>query len=67
MNLANNTILLKSQTVKVTFNEFIKAGTHSITLKNSAGTVIKTKNSISGKTLNIIPTTPLKTEIKYNL
>lgn len=67
VNPVNNSIILKSQTVKVNFNESIKAGTQSIILKNMAGTVIKTKNSISYKTLSIIPTTPLATGVKYNL
>lgn len=38
-----------------------------ITLKNSAGTLIKTKNSISGKILSITPTSQLATDVKYNL
>jgi hypothetical protein len=38
-----------------------------ITLKNSAGTLIKTKNSVSGKILSITPTSQLATDVKYNL
>jgi len=66
VNPVNNSVVLKSQTVKVTFNEPIKAGKSWIELKNGK-TVISSKNSISGKTLNIIPTNPLATGIKYNL
>ncbi|WP_048190930.1 Ig-like domain-containing protein [Methanobacterium sp. SMA-27] len=43
VNPVNNSIILKSQTVKVYFNKAIKAGTLSITLKNSAGKTITTK------------------------
>ncbi|WP_048190934.1 CARDB domain-containing protein [Methanobacterium sp. SMA-27] len=67
VNPVNNSIILKSQTVKVYFNEPIKAGTLSITLKNSAGTTINTKKSISNRTLSIIPSTTLPTGIKYYL
>jgi methionine-rich copper-binding protein CopC len=64
---ANNSIILKSKTIKIKFNKAIKAGTHSITLKNSAGTVIKTKKSISGKVLSVIPVKALPTGVKYKL
>jgi hypothetical protein len=37
----------------------------AITLKNSAGKVIKTKNSISSKTITISPLTALPTAVKY--
>ena len=67
VNPVNNSIILKSQTVKVYFNEPIKAGTLSITLKNSAGTTITTKKSINYRTLSIIPSTALPTGVKYNL
>lgn len=67
VNPVNNSIILKSQTVKVNFNESITAGTNSIILKNRAGTVIKTKNSISYRTLSIIPTIPLATGVRYDL
>ena len=67
VNPVNNSIILRSQTVKVYFNEPIKAGTLSITLKNSAGTTINTKKSISNRTLSIIPSTTLPTGIKYYL
>ena len=67
VNPVNNSVILKSQTVKVYFNEPIKAGTLSITLKNSAGTTISTKKSISNRTLSIIPSTSLPTGVKYNL
>jgi methionine-rich copper-binding protein CopC len=66
VNPVNNSVVLKSQPIKVTFNEPIKAGKSWIELKNGK-TVISSKNSISGKTLSIIPTNPLATGIKYNL
>ena len=67
VNPVNNSIILRSQTIKVYFNEPIKTGTLSITLKNSAGTTINTKKSISNRTLSIIPSTTLQTGIKYYL
>ncbi|WP_223792629.1 Ig-like domain-containing protein [Methanobacterium spitsbergense] len=67
VNPADHSIVLKSQTIKVKFNEAIKTGSNSITLKNSAGKVIKTKNVISFKTLSIVPSTALPTGVKYNL
>ena len=67
VNPADHSIVLKSQTIKVKFNEQIKTGSNSITLKNSAGNTIKTKKSISHQTLSIIPLTALPTGVKYNL
>ena len=67
VNPVNNSIILKSQTVKVYFNEPIKAGTMSIALKNSAGTTIATKKIISNRTLCIVPSVTLPTEVKYYL
>jgi len=64
VNPANNSVILKSQTVKVTFNETIKAGTKWIELKNG-NTVISTKNNISGNTISITPINALTTGIKY--
>jgi hypothetical protein len=67
VNPINNSVVLKSQSVKVTFNESIKAGkSFWIELKNGK-TVISSKNSISGKTLSITPTNPLATGIRYDL
>ena len=67
VNPANNAVILKTQTVKVTFNEPIKAGkTLGIILKNGK-TIISTKKSISDKTLSITPITALTTGIKYKL
>ena len=54
----NKAVIPKSQTVKVTFNNSIEAGTQSITLKNGKN-VISTTKSFSGNTLNIIPTKKL--------
>ena len=67
VNPVNNSVILKSQTVKIYFNEPIKAGTLSITLKNSAGKTISTKKSISYRTLSIVPSTALPTGVKYYL
>jgi len=64
---ANKVVILKSQTVKVTFNEKIKAGKKLwVGLKNGK-TVVPTKNFISGKTLFITPKNSLATGAKYNL
>ena len=54
----NKAVIPKSQTVKVTFNNSIEAGTQSITLKNGKN-VISTTKSFSGNTLTIIPTKKL--------
>ena len=67
VNPANHSIVLKSPSIKVKFNKPIKAGTNSITLKNNAGKVIKTKNTISSNTVTIFPLTALTTGVKYNL
>jgi hypothetical protein len=61
-----NAVIQKSQTVKVTFNEQIKAGNNLIYLKKGNTTVSTTK-TISGTTLSITPTTALTTGIKYKL
>ena len=66
VNPANNAIVLKSQTVKVTFNSTIKAQSPWIELKNG-NTVVPTKYSINGSTLSVIPTTTLATGIRYTL
>jgi hypothetical protein len=63
---ANHAIIHKSQTIKVTFNETIKAGTQYIELKNGK-VLISTKKTISGKTLSITPTTALASGYKYTL
>jgi hypothetical protein len=67
VNPVNNSIISKSQTVKVNFTESIKVGNQSsIILKNTNGTIIKTNISSNNRTLSIIPTTSL-TMGKYNL
>jgi hypothetical protein len=63
---AKNAIILKSQTVKVTFNSTIKALSPFIELKNGK-TVINTTYTINGSTLSVIPTTTLATGIRYTL
>jgi Bacterial Ig-like domain len=66
VNPANNSIVLKSQTVKVTFNSTIKAQSPWIELKNG-NTVISTNYSTNGSTLSVIPTKALATGIRYTL
>jgi hypothetical protein len=63
---ANNTIILNSKPIKVTYNEAIKSGTNYISLTNG-GKVKGTKISISGKILTITPTTPLIKGATYKL
>jgi hypothetical protein len=66
VNPANNAIILKSQTVKVTFNSTIKARSPWIELKNG-NTVIPTSYIINGSTVSVIPTTTLETGVRYIL
>ena len=66
VNPANNAIVLKSQTVKVTFNSTIKAKSPWIELKNG-NTTISTSYAINGSTLSVIPTTTLTTGVRYTL
>jgi hypothetical protein len=63
----NKAIILNSKPVKVTFNEPIKAGNKWIELRNCAGNVISTKNTISGNTVTVTPTKPLPKTFKYKL
>ncbi|MDD3984723.1 MAG: CARDB domain-containing protein [Methanobacterium sp.] len=64
---ANNSVILKSPSIKVYFNKPIKAGNMVITLKNSVGKTIPIKKIINKKILTIIPLKPLPIGIKYNL
>jgi len=66
VNPANNSIILKSQTVKVTFNSTIKTLSPGIELKNGK-TVVPTTYTINDSTLSVIPTTTLVTGVKYIL
>jgi hypothetical protein len=66
VNPANNTLITKSQTIKVKFNSTIKTRSPWIELKNGK-TVISTKYYINGSTLCITPTTLLATGIRYTL
>ncbi len=63
---ANNTIIQKSQNIKVKFNESIKSGNNYVELKHG-NVVISTKKSVNGNTLTITPSTPLSTNYKYTL
>ncbi len=62
----NNTIITKSQSIKIKYNTTIKTRSPWIELKNGK-TVISTKYSINGSSLCITPTTTLITGIKYTL
>ena len=66
VNPANKAVVKKVTSIKVIFNENIKAGNNNIYLKNGK-TTISTKNTISGKTLTITPTSALASDIKYSL
>jgi hypothetical protein len=66
VNPANNTIILNSKPIKVTFRGPIKSGTNYISLING-GKVKATKTTISGKTLTITPTTVLIKGATYKL
>jgi Bacterial Ig-like domain len=65
-NPANNSIITKSQTIKIKYNSTIKTQSPWIELKNGK-TVISTKYYINGSTLCINPTVTLTTGIKYTL
>ena len=66
VNPANNTIITKSQTIKIKYNSTIKTRSPWIELKNGK-TVISTKYYINGSSLCITPTTTLATGIRYTL
>ena len=66
-NPIGNGIVSKSQTIVITYNETIKAGTMWIVLTNSAGTVINTNDVVSGNTLSVTPTNALVSGIRYLL
>ena len=66
-NPVGNGIVSKSQTIVITYNETIKAGSMWIVLTNNAGTVINSNDVISGNTLSVIPTSPLVSGVKYIL
>jgi len=62
----NNSIVTKSQTIKIKYNTTIKTRSPWIELKNGK-TVISTKYYINGSTLCITPTSTLATGIRYSL
>jgi Bacterial Ig-like domain len=66
VNPGNNTIITKSQTIKVKFNSTLKTRSPWIELKNG-NTVISNKYYINGSTLCITPTTLLATGFRYTL
>lgn len=69
-NPANNkTKVARNQTITITFNEAIQAGSNynKITLKASNGTTITIKKSINGKVLTIIHSAKLAANTKYTL
>ncbi len=63
---ANNTIITKSQTIKIKYNATIQTRSPWIELNNGK-TVISTNYYINGSSLCITPTTTLITGIKYTL
>ena len=63
---ANHSIIPKSKGIKIKFNESVKFGTNYIELRNIHGT-IPVKKIINGKSLYIIPKTPLISGFKYNI
>jgi hypothetical protein len=65
-NPANNSVITKSQTIKIKYNSTIKSKSPWIELKNGK-TAILTKYYINGSTLCITPTTTLATGIRYSL
>jgi methionine-rich copper-binding protein CopC len=66
VNPANNAIIPTSKPVQVTFSKTITTGNNLISLKNSKGKVIPTKNTISNNKLTIKPTKKLPIG-KYHL
>ncbi len=63
---ANNSIITKSQTIKIKYNSTIQTQSPWIELKNGKN-VISTKYYINGSTLCINPTVTLTTGIRYTL
>ena len=64
----NNSVNVSpNKVIKVTFNEDVKAGTNWIELKNSSGTTIPITKTISGNTLTINHSNPLKIGTKYTI
>lgn len=61
----NNSIIPKSQTIKITFSKSIKLTKNSITLKNMDGKTISTHNQVNGKYLTITPVNKLKSGKYY--
>jgi hypothetical protein len=62
----NKAIIQKSQTIKITFNQTIKAGNQNIELK-TGNVLISTKKTIKGNTLSITPSSALASGYKYTL
>ena len=56
---ANKALVKSLSSIKVTFNEAVKLGTGTITLKNSKGTAVAFTTSINGTVLTITPKTAL--------
>ena len=62
----NKGIVLNNKIINIKFNEQIVKGNKLIVLKSS-GKIKHTKNTLSGKTLSITPTSPLTKGAKYQL
>ena len=67
VNPANNSIILNSKPIKVTYSEPIKFGNRWIELKTSSGTVKPITTSIYNRTLTVTPTTALAKGVTYKL
>ena len=61
VNPANHSIIQKSQTIKITFNENVIASKNHAELKNSAGKSVNTKEIVNGNTLTLA----FKGQLKY--
>jgi hypothetical protein len=62
-----NGVVGYNKIIIVKFSEPVKKGSKWIELRNNHGTLKTTKSTISGKTVSIIPTTPLSKGVKYNI
>jgi hypothetical protein len=61
VNPGNNSIIHKTQTIKITFSKSIKLTKNSIKIRNTDGKTISTSKEVVGKTLIITPIKKLKT------
>ena len=65
---ANNAVNVSvNKTIKITFNESVKAGNNWIELKDSSGKAVSFTKSINGSVLTITPTSSLAKGTRYTL